>query len=82
MLVRQIRDRMPVIYDKNMGRQWLEGPFGGRSMALDLVLQPLPSERMEAHEVSTLVNSPDNDSVECIQPVSPSQAIKSQLPLL
>jgi putative SOS response-associated peptidase YedK len=42
--------------------------------------KPLASERMEAHEVSTLVNSPDNDSVECIQLVSP--AIKSQLPLL
>jgi putative SOS response-associated peptidase YedK len=51
-----------------MGRQWLEGPFGGRAMALDLVLQPLPSERerMEAHEVSTLVNSPENDTAECI----------------
>jgi hypothetical protein len=31
-------------------------------MALDLVLQPLPSERMEAHEVSTLVNLPENDT--------------------
>ena len=28
---------------------------------LDLVLQPLPSEQMEAHEVSTLVNLPEND---------------------
>jgi putative SOS response-associated peptidase YedK len=65
-----------------MGRQWLEGPFGTRAMALDLVLQSLPSERMEAHEVSTLVNSPENDSAECIQPASPGQPIKSQLPLL
>jgi hypothetical protein len=48
---------MPVIYDKDMGRQLLEEPFGGRAMALDLVLQPLPRERMDAHEVSTLVNS-------------------------
>jgi hypothetical protein len=30
---------MPVIYDAAMGRQWLEGPFGARKMALDLVLQ-------------------------------------------
>ena len=81
-LVRRIHDRMPVIYDAAMGRQWLEGPFGGRSMALDLVLQPLPSERMGAHEVSTLVNSPENDSAECIQPVSPSTLGKRQLPLL
>lgn len=26
------------------------------------ILQPWPSEEMEAHEVSTLVNSPENDS--------------------
>jgi hypothetical protein len=37
---------------------------------------------MEAHEVSTLVNSPENDSAECIQPVSRGQPVKSQLPLL
>jgi putative SOS response-associated peptidase YedK len=81
-LVRRIHDRMPVIYDAAMGRQWLDGPFGNRAMALDLVLQPLPSERMAAHEVSTFVNSPENDSAECIRSVSPSQPIKSQLPLL
>jgi putative SOS response-associated peptidase YedK len=51
-------------------------------MDLDLVLQPLPSERMEAHEVSMLANSPENDSAACIQPVSPTQSHKSQLPLL
>jgi putative SOS response-associated peptidase YedK len=53
-LVRRIHDRMPVIYDAAMGRQWLDGPFGNRAMELDLLLQPLPSERIEAHEVSTL----------------------------
>ena len=73
---------MPVIYDAPMGRQWLEGPFGGRAMELDLVLQPLASERMEAHEVSTLVNSPENDTAACIQTVSASQFNKPQLPLL
>jgi putative SOS response-associated peptidase YedK len=81
-LVRRIHDRMPVIYDAAMGRQWLDGPFGGRAMALDLVLQSLPSERMAAHEVSTLVNSPENDSAECIQPMLPGQPVRSQLPLL
>jgi putative SOS response-associated peptidase YedK len=80
-LVRPIHDRMPVIYDAAMGRQWLEGPFGTQAMELDFVLQPLPSERMEAHEVSTLVNSPENDTAECIEAVSPSQTVKPQLPL-
>jgi putative SOS response-associated peptidase YedK len=81
-LVRRIHDRMPVIYDAAMGRQWLDGPFGARVMALDLVLQPPPSERMDAHEVSTLVNSPENDSPDCLRAVSATQQSKSQLPLL
>jgi putative SOS response-associated peptidase YedK len=71
---------MPVIYDAPMGRQWLEGPFGNRAMALDLVLQPLPSDRMEGHEVSTLVNSPENDTAECIQPVSYGPIPSPRLP--
>jgi len=71
---------MPVIYDAEMGRQWLRGPFGGRRMELDLVLQPLPSELLEAHEVST--NAPENDSPECIKPLPPGYVPRGQLPLL
>jgi hypothetical protein len=37
---------------------------------------------MEAYEVCTLVNSPENDTAACIEPVSPNQPIKPQLPLL
>jgi putative SOS response-associated peptidase YedK len=70
---------MPVIYDKEM---WLEESFGDEPMILLAVLQPWPSELMEAHEVSTLVNSPENDTAECIQPVSSNQFNKPQLPLL
>ena len=81
-LLRPIHNRMPVIYDKEMGRQWLEESFGDQPMILAAVLQPLPSDLMEAHDVSTLVNLPENDTAECIEPVSPSQAVKSQLPLL
>lgn len=81
-LLRPIHDRMPVIYDAAMGRQWLESTFGGPAMDLDLVLQPLPSERMEAHEVSMLVNSTENDSADCIQPASSPQPRQPQLPLL
>jgi putative SOS response-associated peptidase YedK len=81
-LLRPIHNRMPVIYDKEMGRQWLEESFGDQPMILAAVLRPWPSDLMEAHEVSTLVNSPDNDTAECIQPVSPSQPVKRQLRLL
>jgi hypothetical protein len=67
------------------GRQWLEESFGDQPMILAAVLRPWPSELMEAHEVSTLVNSPENDTAACIQPVlpsQPSQPVKRQLPLL
>ena len=73
---------MPVIYDKEMGRQWLEDSFGDQPMILAAVLRPLPSELMEAHEVSTLVNSPENDTADCVRPVSPGQLNRPQLPLL
>jgi putative SOS response-associated peptidase YedK len=81
-LLRPIHNRMPVIYDREMGRQWLEHSFGGRSMTLAAMLQPLPSELLETHDVSTLVNSPENDTAACIQPVSANKSIKPQLPLL
>jgi hypothetical protein len=58
-----------VIYDAGMGRQWLEQV---RSL-LDIPCcgtPTLPSERMEAHEVSTLVNLTENDSAAVT--VSPS----------
>jgi putative SOS response-associated peptidase YedK len=43
-------------------QQWLDRPFSGSPKFLTAVLHPLPSELMEAHEVSTLVNSPENDT--------------------
>jgi putative SOS response-associated peptidase YedK len=73
---------MPVIYDKDMGRQWLEESFGDQPMILAAVLRPWLSASMEAYEVSTLVNSPENDTAACIQTVSPSQPVKLQLSLL
>jgi putative SOS response-associated peptidase YedK len=81
-LLRPIHNRMPVIYDKDMGKQWLEESFGDQPMILAAVLQPLPSELMEAHDVSTLVNSPENDTAECTQSIASSQFRKPQLPLL
>jgi putative SOS response-associated peptidase YedK len=60
---------MPVIYDREMGQQWLDPHFTGSPSFLAAVLQPLPSELMEMRDVSTLVNSPANDSPNCIEAV-------------
>jgi putative SOS response-associated peptidase YedK len=69
-LMEPIHDRMPVIYHAAMGRQWLDPrcPVGS-SKLLAPILQPLPSEEMEAYEVSPLVNSPSNDTSACVEPV-------------
>jgi putative SOS response-associated peptidase YedK len=81
-LLQRIHNRMPVIYDREMGQQWLYQSFGDRGMDLNLVLQPLPPEQLETYEVSTLVNSPENDVPACIQPISLRHPSKPQLPLL
>jgi putative SOS response-associated peptidase YedK len=81
-LLRPIHNRMPVIYDAAMGRQWLEHSFD-RAMTLAAVLRPWPSEFMEAWDVSPMVNSPENDAPECIRPVSGLQGHQNeQLPLM
>ena len=67
-LLRPIHNRMPVIWDNEMGKQWLEHSFGGWSMTLAALLQPLASELLETYDFSTLVNSPENDSPQCIEP--------------
>jgi putative SOS response-associated peptidase YedK len=68
-LLRPIHNRMPVIYDKEMGEQWLDPLFSGSPTFLAAVLQPLPDELMETQDVSTLINSPANESPDCIWPV-------------
>jgi putative SOS response-associated peptidase YedK len=51
-------------------------------MALSAALKPYRSELMEAWEVSTFVNTPENDSEECVRPIAHSQPTNRQLSLL
>jgi putative SOS response-associated peptidase YedK len=69
-LLRPIHNRMPVIFDRVLGLSWLDPLFCAEPMVLGGVLQPFPSELMETYDVSALVNSPGNDTAECIQPIS------------
>jgi putative SOS response-associated peptidase YedK len=66
-LLRPNHDRMPLILDTLGARQWLDPIFTSFSM-LSVLMQPFPSELMEAYEVSRLVNDPKNDSPACINP--------------
>jgi len=62
--------------------QWLDvsrTPFGKAKS----LIQPYPEDLMDAHDVSTIVNSAKYDGSECIQPVSDDEIPRAgQLSLL
>jgi len=66
-LMSGLHNRMPVILDKANFADWLN-PLPARPEDLMPLLQPFPAERMAAHPVSTLVNSPTNNRAELIAP--------------
>jgi putative SOS response-associated peptidase YedK len=81
-LIRGIHPRMPVIYDQAQSRRWLDGNFGASVKDLAAVLAPWPAERMAVHDVSALVNTPANDTPECIQPLPPGYLPRGQLSIV
>jgi putative SOS response-associated peptidase YedK len=73
-LLRRIHNRMPVIFDVPQAKQWLDPRLSARPADIAAVLAPFPSEQMQAHDVSPLVNKPEYDSAECIQHASDPQS--------
>lgn len=67
-LVSDVHDRMPVILSREAANRWLD-PDSDEAPPLENLLAPYPAPQMDADPVSTLVNSPKNDSVECLEPV-------------
>lgn len=67
-LMEEIHDRMPVILNRKDSFKWLD-PELKDSAELKDMLVPYPSDEMEAYEISTFVNSPKNNSIECIKAV-------------
>jgi putative SOS response-associated peptidase YedK len=72
-LIRRIHNRMPVIFDRLQARQWLDPRLSTRSADIVADFAPFPSEQMQAHDVSPLVNKPEYDRAECIRPVANPQ---------
>jgi len=64
-----IHDRMPLILSQVQEATWLDAATPNIAEWLS-ALAPYPSQEMEAYEVSRRVNSPQNNSIECIQPVA------------
>ncbi|RNI24161.1 SOS response-associated peptidase [Rufibacter latericius] len=67
-LMAGIHNRMPVILHPEEERIWLSGTDDIKLLAE--LLKPYPDEEMKAYPVSTLVNSPKNDTPEILQPMA------------
>jgi len=67
-LVRPIHNRMPVILQPEDEEQWLDASRTPFAKAKSL-LQPYSEDLMDAHDVSTIVNSAKYDGPECIEPI-------------
>ena len=61
-----VHNRMPVMLSDSNALDWLKGDEIEHALAL---LKPLPADLMDGYEVSKLVNSPVNDTPDCIAPV-------------
>jgi len=64
-LLQEIHDRMPVIIQKKDEDLWLD-PAEQDADTLLSFLKPYPSHNMDSYAVSPMVNSPANNSPECI----------------
>jgi len=66
--MRPIHNRMPVILSARDYEMWLDLTVQ-RTDILQSLLKPCPSDEMEGHPVSRLVNNPRNDNTQCVEPV-------------
>jgi putative SOS response-associated peptidase YedK len=67
-LMEPIHNRMPVILPAATRDRWLDP--SAEADDLSTLLVPLPSDEMDAYAVSTVVNSPRNDSPACVRRVT------------
>ncbi len=68
-----IHDRMPVVLHREARERWLDP--GADEGELAGLLRPAPDGSLEAWEVSTLVNKPENDLPGCIEPLPPDERV-------
>lgn len=66
--IRPVHHRMPVILEGETRDAWLDSDIEDTDL-LRTMLQPLADDSLELTPVSTLVNSPRNETVDCLAPV-------------
>ena len=64
-LIAPIHNRMPAVLSDHDALEWVSVGEIGHALSL---LKPFPAELMDCHDVSKLVNDPQNESAECIAP--------------
>ena len=64
-IVQDVHDRMPVILHRDDYTDWLDPALQDAAVLTDL-LKPFTAREMRRYPVSQLVNSPNNDTPECI----------------
>jgi putative SOS response-associated peptidase YedK len=67
-LIRSIHNRMPVILPRKREDAWLDASLEPKDVLS--FLKPYPHEEMEIYPVSTRVNSPMNNTPDCIAPLA------------
>ena len=65
--MRDIHHRMPVVFEADAASDWL-APEADDARLQEMIAASA-SVDLQAHEVSTLVNSPANDLPQCLDPV-------------
>ena len=68
-ILQPLHDRMPVILPPSTYRLWLDPAVRGVE-SLQALLIPYPAAEMIAYPVSTRVNSPTNETQDCIAPLA------------
>lgn len=69
-MVQNVHDRMPVILESASAIEaWINVKEASFQEAQSYI-KPLPEELMKLYEVSSLVNSPISNGIECIQPIA------------
>ncbi len=65
-LVAPIHDRMPIILEQSEESIWLD--LSAAANTIDLTLDPFPQEQLKTYTISSLVNSPLNDTPQILEP--------------
>lgn len=67
--MREIHSRMPVILDRNQLLKWIMED-SENTECLKSILKPFNQNDLKIYEVSSYVNSPSNNSEQCIKPLN------------